>query len=78
MNILVYIILMINISIAISSWIKFNEITRMIENNVDKNYNKDYKVGITKYYKEENYHYNDDGDIVMDNCKTTTTKKPLN
>lgn len=44
MNILVYIILMINISIAISSWIKFNEITHMIENNVDKYYNKDYNT----------------------------------
>lgn len=56
MNILVYIILMINITIAIYSWLKFNEITHMIENNVDKvynkDYNKDYKVDNTKYYKE--------------------------
>lgn len=91
MNNLVNIILMINITIAIYSWLKFNEITHMIENNVDKvynkdynkNYNKDYNVHIKKYNLEENYHYNDENDIVMDNCKTTTitteiTKEPLN
>lgn len=49
MNNLVNIILMINITIAIYSWLKFNEITHMIENNVDKAYNKDYNVHIKKY-----------------------------
>lgn len=48
MNILVNIILTINITIAIYSWLKFNEITRMIENNVYKHYNKDYNISTKK------------------------------